>query len=185
MMRWPVRKVWQTSGIANSMRARLPGVNGSGFLEAVAEFAAERLAAHQLLIAAHVDSGWIGIGIGIIGGIHVDQLDDEIGIGAGGGDATARRDRAGDGDVVFQRLGLIHQHVGAPGGEALIVGHVIAGHALRRSRRCTGTGLAGSLTYSSKPTSLDRLSNDSLPAASRCRSRVTAFLGGQESNLSH
>ena len=36
----------------------------------------------------------------------------------------------GDGHIVFERLGLVDQHVGTPGGEALVVGHVVARHAL-------------------------------------------------------
>ena len=62
-----------------------------------------------------------------------------------------RRDRPGDGNIVIQRLGLINQHIGARGGEALVESHVIARHALAGASPITGTGLAGSLRYSSKP----------------------------------
>ena len=33
------------------------------------------------------------------------------------------------GDVVIERLRFVDQHIGPRGGEALIVGHVVAGHA--------------------------------------------------------
>ncbi len=77
-----------------------------------------------------MDAARVWLGIGIVVRIHVNQFDNEIGVGAGGRDAQHRRDRAGDGEVVFQWLGFVSEHVGAPGGESLVVCHVIAGHAL-------------------------------------------------------
>ena len=58
------------------------------------------------------------------------------------------RNGPGDRDVVLERRRLIDQHIGPAAGEALIVRHVIAGHAGPIAGQ-NGTGLAGSLTYSS------------------------------------
>ncbi len=102
MIRWPGRKVWQTSGMTYSIFVALARREWLGLGEAVAELAADRLAAHQLLIAAHVDAFRVRRWIGIIVRVDVDQFDDEIGIRAGGGYAQDRRDRARDGDVVIR-----------------------------------------------------------------------------------
>src|SRR5580704_6886129 len=84
-----------------------------GLREAVAKFAADRLATHQLLIARHVDAFRIGRGIGVIVGIDIDQSDDEIGIRTCGRYAKNRGYWARNADVAIQRLSLVDQHIGA------------------------------------------------------------------------
>ena len=68
--------------------------------------------------------------VGVVVGINVDQLHIEIGVGAGAGDFELGRDGAGDGHVLFQRIGLVDQHVGPVAGEALVVHHVALGHGV-------------------------------------------------------
>src|SRR3984957_18033791 len=71
---------------------------GFGLLKAVAEFAAEGFAANELLISGHGECGRADVGaaaavfgvrgvkfaVGIIVGIHIDQLHVEIGVGFSG-----------------------------------------------------------------------------------------------------
>ena len=52
--------------------------------------------------------------------IDVDQLDDEVAVGAGGGGEELGGDLAGDDDVVIERRAHIGQHVGAMIDEALV-----------------------------------------------------------------
>ena len=115
---------------------------GFGLGKAVAEPAAHGFAAHQLLIAAHVDPGGIRLGIGIIFGIDIDQLDHPVGIGAAGGDEEGGGERAGEGHVGIEHIGLVGEHVGAGGGEALIFHHVLARHP-RGLPADVGHGLGG------------------------------------------
>ena len=120
----------------------LAGDERLGFVEAIPEFAAKWLAANHLLVTAHAHLGRIRIGIGIVVGINVDQLDHEIRIRAARGNFKHRLNRACDGHVLFERAGLINEHVGAPGGEALVMSHVIARHS-RADFRGDGHGLRG------------------------------------------
>ena len=73
-------------------------------------------------------------------------------------------DRAGDGEVVVERRRLVDEHVGPRGGEALILGHVVARHAAGDVADVRH-GWVGSLTYSSKARGLPAASADSAPAA--------------------
>src|SRR5882724_12037511 len=56
----------------------LSGFEGRGLLEAVAEFAAENIAPHELLIAAHPNMSGIWIRIGKIIGVNVYDFHDPI-----------------------------------------------------------------------------------------------------------
>src|SRR5947209_5649896 len=86
-------------------------------LKTVAEFSAENVAAYQLLVTAHRNVRRIGIRIGKVAGIDVDQLHDPIGVCAARGDVQRRLERAGERQVFLQRFGLVNQHVSARGGE--------------------------------------------------------------------
>jgi len=59
--------------MVNSMRARLPGVKGSGFSRLFGIFRG-RVRLGQAADIHHVNRGWVRIRIGIIVGINVDQL---------------------------------------------------------------------------------------------------------------
>jgi len=76
---------------------KLVGRQRFGVFEALPEAAAERLAADQLLVAAHLDASRIGRRVGGIGGIDVDQLHDPVGVRAGGGGVEAHADGSGEG----------------------------------------------------------------------------------------
>src|SRR5271170_3723920 len=89
----------------------LAGLERIGLREAVAKFAADRLATHQLLITRHVDALRIRRGIGIIVRIDIDQFNDEIGIRTCGRYAKNRGDWTRYGDVAIQRLGLVDEHI--------------------------------------------------------------------------
>ena len=52
--------------------------------------------------------------------IGVDQLDDEVGIGPGGGGEEVRGQLTGHGQIVLQRCAYERQHVGPPIDEALV-----------------------------------------------------------------
>ncbi len=83
-----------------------------GFLEAVAELAAKHIAAHELLIAAHRDVGWVRLWVGEVAGVNINELDDPIRVRAGRGDVERGLERAGEGEVFLQGFGFIHEHVG-------------------------------------------------------------------------
>src|SRR5439155_13640836 len=68
-------------------------------------------------------------GVWIVAGVNVDQFDHPIRVSAGGGNLQRGGDRAGDGDVLFQHVGLIDQHVGTRRSKALVVEHVFARHS--------------------------------------------------------
>ena len=59
------------------------------FLEAVSELSAEHVSTHELLIVPHANACRIGIRIGEIPRIHINKLEDPIGIRAGGRNAQA------------------------------------------------------------------------------------------------
>src|SRR5262249_2507417 len=59
-------------------------LEGLRILKTVAELAAHYVAAHQLLMPAHPHAGWIGIRIGIVVWINVNQLHNPIRVGAAG-----------------------------------------------------------------------------------------------------
>ena len=122
------------------------GSEGFGLFEAVAELAAEGLAAHELLISAHgewwrrhvvsgpVDVFWTGrvqLAVGIVGGIDVDELHIEVRICSAGRNEKSWRDRTRDGHVFLQNRSLIHQHIGAARGETLIGKHIFLWHIQR------------------------------------------------------
>ena len=84
-----------------------------GLFHAVAELAAQGLAAHQLLVACLADFRWRDIFRAITatgcGGIlfplrrvDIDQFHHPVAIAAGGRDEQARRNRSGDSHVFFQ-----------------------------------------------------------------------------------
>jgi len=133
-MRWPCRNVWAMSGRLKVMRSGLPGSKGHCLLETLAEFAAKWLAADQLLIAADGNRGLCRrrrlaglrqvVVVRRIAGVNIDDLHVEIGIGAGGRNFQIHQNRTKNRDVMIQHIGLVHQHVGTRGGEALIFGHV-------------------------------------------------------------
>ena len=118
------------------MSVTLPGVRGSGCSHELRSWnpklGAEGLAAHHHLVALHEDGRSAGdalaflllAGLFVVLGVDVDELDDEVGIGAGGGDLQARLDGADDGDVFSERRGLVDEDVAAMRGEALILVHV-------------------------------------------------------------
>ncbi len=105
------------------------GLEGLRRLVAVAEAGAEELAANQLLVLSQMHVLRVGFVVREIGGVDIDEFDDEIRIGAGSGDEEFGLERTGDGDVFGERRGLVDEHVGAAAGLALIVGHVLARHA--------------------------------------------------------
>src|ERR1035438_975560 len=51
------------------------------FLEAVAEFAPENVAAHKLLITSHTDMGRVWVWVGKVPGIDIYEFDHPIGVG--------------------------------------------------------------------------------------------------------
>jgi len=83
-----------------------------GLREAVAELAPHGLASDQLLIAAHLNTRSVRCRVWIISGVNVDQFDHPIRVRACGGNLQAGGDRAGDGDVLVQHIGLIDQASG-------------------------------------------------------------------------
>ena len=107
----------------------LAGRERHTLIEALPVAAAEGLAAHELLVAAHLHASGIRIRIREVVRIDIDELDDEIGIGAGGGGVEDGLDRAGDGQVFLEHIAFVDQHIGALRGEALIGDHVVARHA--------------------------------------------------------
>ena len=115
-------------------RGGLAGRERHGPLEALAELAAERLAADELLVAAHphcVRRDGLPRGRGrlrVSAGVDVYELDDEVRVRPRRRDVEAHFDGAGDDEVVVQRLGLVGENVRALGGEALVFGDVIRGH---------------------------------------------------------
>ena len=82
--------------------------------EAVAELAAHHLAPDELLEAAH---GVVAVLVRQlarrVGGVHVDQLDDQVGVGAGGFEEQRGEQVARECEVFRQLVGCEHQHVGA------------------------------------------------------------------------
>jgi hypothetical protein len=112
--------------------------------------------------------------------IDVDQLHHPVGIGAGGRDEQLRRHRAGDGHVLFQHLALVHQHVRAGGGEALVGHHVFLRHAGRRVADVGHRLGFGSDTYSSKPHRRPpAAASSACRPAPKYRVRALACTGGQ------
>ncbi len=109
-----------------------------GLFIAVAELAAQRIAAHQLLEATQAYRGRADIAAPLpcrareAGRVDIDQLDDPVGIGPTRGDEQLGRDRPGNRHILFQHGALVHQHVGPRGGKALVRHHVFARHAQRR-----------------------------------------------------
>ena len=93
----------------------LPGVTGFGLLEALAEAAAKHLVRHHQLIAAHGGSGCVLLRI------DIDQLDDPVAIGPGGGGEDMGHDIARHGDVFRQRFRFPRKHVGPQIDESLIL----------------------------------------------------------------
>ena len=80
---------------------------------------------------------WIGIRIGRIAGVNIDQFDHPVGIRARCRHVQGRFQRTGECDVLLQRLRLVHQHIRSTGGETLIVhgvGTRIACRELQRIR---------------------------------------------------
>src|ERR1700676_2721955 len=85
------------------------------FLEGIAKTAAEDLVGnHQL------EAGKLPIFRKLLR-IHVDQLDDPIAIGAGGGSEELGSDLAGEGDVFLEFAGLPGEHVVAAIDKALVL----------------------------------------------------------------
>ena len=62
------------------------GLEGFGLVITIAEAAAKNFAANQLLVISQMHVLGIAFVVGVIAGIDVDEFDDEIRIGAGGGD---------------------------------------------------------------------------------------------------
>ena len=89
MIRWPGRKVCSTSGIVNLICATSPGLNGSGFSKLFRILAAERLAADELLVAAHLHLGRVRIRIRVIVRVDVDELHHPVRVGAGRADVES------------------------------------------------------------------------------------------------
>src|SRR5436309_14094325 len=52
----------------------LPRFEWFGLLKAVAELSAKNVAAHKLLVSAHPDVGRVGIRVGEIAGINIDEF---------------------------------------------------------------------------------------------------------------
>ena len=100
-----------------------------GFRHAVAEFAAERFAAHQLLVATHPHAGRVRFRIRKIVGVDVDQLHDPVRVGAGGAHMQFDFDRPRDVHILLQHIPLVDEHIGAAPGEALVGGHIFIVHA--------------------------------------------------------
>ena len=151
-------------GHAKVHRRHHTGHKGLGFFKAVAELAAHGLTAKQLLVAAHLHAGRghvIGApagtadagvasapttaptttpaGLGrrgcrVVGRVHVNELDHPVAVGAGGGHKQPWLQRAHHRQVIFQRLGLVDQHVGPRGGKTLVAHHKFRRHIQRGIR---------------------------------------------------
>ena len=67
-------------------RRWLVGSERLGFFEAVTEFSAEGLAAHELLVATHFNLRGIGVGIVEVRGVDIDEFYDEVGVRSGSRD---------------------------------------------------------------------------------------------------
>nr|GEU28205.1 hypothetical protein [Tanacetum cinerariifolium] len=98
--------------------------------QAVAIAAPEDVHRNAQLVAAH-----LGLRRHLVG-VHVDQLDHPVGVGAGGGREQVHHGRAGDAQRRLQRSGHVGQHVGAVRVAALVAHqpwrpHTAVGHAHR------------------------------------------------------
>ena len=111
----------------------LAGRECLGLLPAVAELSAHRLAAKQLLVAAHAQRRRIDhplarraacVRVGIVIRINIDQLHDEIGICSRRRYFELWRDRTGNGYIFRQRVGLVDEHVLPCRGEPLVIDHI-------------------------------------------------------------
>jgi hypothetical protein len=97
--------------------------------EAIAVAPAQDVAAHQHLVAAHGHLPGVGGVARQLVGKHVDELHHVVGIGAGGAHPEVDLQRPGEGDAFGEYVRLVDHHIGPAGGEALVVGHVLAGAA--------------------------------------------------------
>ena len=104
---------------------RLIGRHGRWLFEAGPETSTHHLATHQRLISTHADSAWIGVWIGCVIGIDINDLYDKIGITSGRRNPQIDVDRACYGDVRILHVGNIREHVRATRREALIFDHVL------------------------------------------------------------
>src|SRR5205085_5939321 len=91
--------------------------------------AAERFAAHELLVARYGEPRCVAYPIRRVQRKHVDQLDVEIRVAAACRDMQRGRDRTDDRHILGERIRLKREDVSALRGEALVAGHVVAWHA--------------------------------------------------------
>jgi len=108
-----------------------------GALEAAPELAAEHLPADELLVAAHPGvrhHPWVrvvglGVGVRVVFRIHIDHLHHEVRVGARRGHHQVGPDRAGNRQVLRERIRLVDEHVGALRRKPLVFHHVLPRHA--------------------------------------------------------
>ncbi len=106
--RWPLQKSMVVIAQGNLPLLGLIRSQRRGMLIAVKIAAATYLHCYWQLVSVH------GVGIGGLfgsmalfcpfSGIDIDQLDDEVGVGAGGGGEQSGRDLSGHHDIVIERL---------------------------------------------------------------------------------
>ena len=96
-----------------------------GMLPTLTKTPAHRLTAHQRLLPTSI----LLVVRRQLAGIDVDHLDHPVGVLATGGNPKRNLERTGHGQVLLERLALIHQHVGTARCKALILGHIILGLA--------------------------------------------------------
>ena len=124
---------------------RLAGYQWLGFFIAVAELTPEDFRSHEALIASGIR---VCLDAVLFAREDVDELYDEIGVGAGRGKPDVRFQPAGDGQRIGERFGLVDEDVGALRGEALVgddIGVIAAAMDAVDIRYRVG----GSLRYSS------------------------------------
>ena len=86
-------------------RCRLVGHEGLGVLEGVAKLPTERLHAHELLVATHLEALRIGHQVGKVRGVDVD--DDKVGVSATRRDLERGAERPDDRHVGLEHVGLV------------------------------------------------------------------------------
>src|ERR1039458_630686 len=77
----------------------LAGLERLGLVQAVAEPAAKHIPTDKLLVTAHSDAGRIWVGVRIIAGKDIYELDHPVGIGACGRDMQGRLEWPREGEV--------------------------------------------------------------------------------------
>lgn len=109
----------------------LAGLERFRVLVTVAVAAAHNIATHQHLVAAHrvgyaVAGAVGGSVVRKIIGEYIYQLYHKISIGSGYGGKKVSYDRAREGYICGQAVGLVHEYVRAAGGKALVVVHILS-----------------------------------------------------------